>query len=56
MALRRHVVSVLLGTVLLILPAAAHTATLPSGFQETVVFSTLRNINPTIEIFQRDGK
>ncbi len=54
MAMRRHVVSVLLGTLLLILPAAAHTATLPSGFQETVVFSGLTN--PTVVRFSPDGR
>ncbi len=54
MALRRHVASVLLGIVLLVLPAAAHTATLPSGFQETVVFSGLTN--PTVVRFASDGR
>ena len=54
MALRRHVVSALLGALLLILPAAADPATLPSGFQETVVFSGLTN--PTVVRFSPDGR
>ena len=54
MALRRHVASVLLGIVLLVLPAAAHAATLPTGFQETVVFSGLTN--PTAVRFAADGR
>ena len=54
MALRRHLVFVLLATVLLALPGAAHTAVLPSGFQETVVFSGLTN--PTVVRFSPDGR
>ena len=54
MALRRHLVFVLLATVLLALPGAAHPAVLPSGFQETVVLSGLTN--PTVVRFSPDGR
>jgi glucose/arabinose dehydrogenase len=53
MALRRHIL-VLLGALSLLLPAAADTATLPTGFQETVVFSGLTN--PTVVRFSPDGR
>ena len=55
MALRRHVVPFLLGTLVLILPAAAHTATLPSGFQETVVFSGLTKPDGRALLARRPG-
>jgi glucose/arabinose dehydrogenase len=35
-------------------PAAAHAATLPAGFQESVVFSGLTN--PTVVRFSSDGR
>ena len=53
MALRRHLL-VLLGALLLLIPAATHASTLPSGFQETVVFSGLTN--PTVVRFASDGR
>ena len=53
MALRRHLL-VLLGALLLLIPAATHASTLPAGFQETVVFSGLTN--PTVVRFSPDGR
>jgi glucose/arabinose dehydrogenase/PKD repeat protein len=53
MGLRPHLL-VLLGALLLLIPAATHAATLPSGFQETVVFSGLTN--PTVVRFSPDGR
>ena len=53
MGLRRHLL-VLLGALLLLIPAATHASTLPPGFQETVVFNGLTN--PTVVKFSPDGR